>query len=306
MDIPKTVTVAAGDLPCASTSSPELRHTTRPWGAAAWSRMGTAASRDTFSTSTTDTFGCSGTRRILVVMGFATRGTEHPDRRAVPGFGSEAGGKGRRGPRAAAAPATRLPRCCQGGWRCQRHWGPRSSASRSTRSINLRRPQEEEWSALPGNSTVGFANQLSLRRREDGSNSLSRHPSPGPRRAVRRLSATWTAPWGRFDNSTGRLSRTCRGGRRRIRTSVGCAGDFTDRSLWPLGHPSRVRPLTMPMAKQDFSFDIVSEVDLQEVRNAVDQAAARDLAAVRLQGHRDPVSPGRRDDRDALIAPRTG
>jgi hypothetical protein len=27
------------------------------------------------------------------------------------------------------------------------------------------------------------------------------------------------------------------GGRRRIRTSVGYAGDFTDRSLWPLGHP---------------------------------------------------------------------
>ena len=26
-------------------------------------------------------------------------------------------------------------------------------------------------------------------------------------------------------------------GRRRIRTSVGYAGDFTDRSLWPLGHP---------------------------------------------------------------------
>jgi hypothetical protein len=26
-------------------------------------------------------------------------------------------------------------------------------------------------------------------------------------------------------------------GRRRIRTSVGIAGDFTDRSLWPLGHP---------------------------------------------------------------------
>jgi adenylate/guanylate cyclase family protein len=27
------------------------------------------------------------------------------------------------------------------------------------------------------------------------------------------------------------------GGRRRIRTSVGFAGDFTGRSLWPLGHP---------------------------------------------------------------------
>jgi hypothetical protein len=31
--------------------------------------------------------------------------------------------------------------------------------------------------------------------------------------------------------------RETAGGRRRIRTSVGLAGDFTDRSLWPLGHP---------------------------------------------------------------------
>ena len=33
-----------------------------------------------------------------------------------------------------------------------------------------------------------------------------------------------------------RLGRSV-GGRRRIRTSVGYAGDFTGRSLWPLGHP---------------------------------------------------------------------
>ena len=33
------------------------------------------------------------------------------------------------------------------------------------------------------------------------------------------------------------VGRVVRRGRRRIRTSVGYAGDFTDRSLWPLGHP---------------------------------------------------------------------
>ena len=36
--------------------------------------------------------------------------------------------------------------------------------------------------------------------------------------------------------SVGRFGRSA-GGRRRIRTSVGYAGDFTGRSLWPLGHP---------------------------------------------------------------------
>ncbi|MEY4227914.1 MAG: hypothetical protein RLZ84_506 [Actinomycetota bacterium] len=46
-----------------------------------------------------------------------------------------------------------------------------------------------------------------------------------------------------------------RGGPGRIRTSVGSAGRFTVCSLWPLGH----RP-------------VVSEVDRQELRNAVDQA----------------------------------
>ena len=35
--------------------------------------------------------------------------------------------------------------------------------------------------------------------------------------------------------TVGRWEEEC--GRRRIRTSVGIAGDFTDRSLWPLGHP---------------------------------------------------------------------
>ena len=34
------------------------------------------------------------------------------------------------------------------------------------------------------------------------------------------------------------------------------------------------------------SFDVVSEVDMQEVRNAVDQAEPRDRQPVRLQGHR--------------------
>src|SRR5438093_11774222 len=65
-------------------------------------------------------------------------------------------------------------------------------------------------------------------------------------------------------------------GRRRIRTSVGIAGDFPNRSLWPLGHPrgtpddsERLSCRTMAQS----SFDIVSEVDMQEVRNAVDQAA---------------------------------
>src|SRR5438874_12555612 len=74
------------------------------------------------------------------------------------------------------------------------------------------------------------------------------------------------------------------GGRGRIRTSVGCAGDFTDRSLWPLGHPpgneARIAKGSIRaagdrvtrMAKDQFSFDIVSEVDPQEVRNAYDQA----------------------------------
>src|SRR5438445_3319048 len=71
------------------------------------------------------------------------------------------------------------------------------------------------------------------------------------------------------------------GGRGRIRTSVGYAGDFTDRSLWPLGHPpgnrqDSIRPKPLDygdMAKDAFSFDVVSVVDLQEVRNAVDQAS---------------------------------
>jgi uncharacterized protein YajQ (UPF0234 family) len=65
-------------------------------------------------------------------------------------------------------------------------------------------------------------------------------------------------------------------GRRRIRTSVGIAGDFTDRSLWPLGHPPGTLDDSEPLscgAMAQASFDIVSEVDLQEVRNAVDQAA---------------------------------
>ena len=34
------------------------------------------------------------------------------------------------------------------------------------------------------------------------------------------------------------------------------------------------------------TFDVVSELDMQEVRNAVDQASARDRDALRLQEHR--------------------
>ena len=41
------------------------------------------------------------------------------------------------------------------------------------------------------------------------------------------------------------------------------------------------------------SFDVVSEVDMQEVRNAVDQAQPRDRDALRLQGHRQRRSSSR-------------
>src|SRR5205807_8081446 len=67
------------------------------------------------------------------------------------------------------------------------------------------------------------------------------------------------------------------GGPGRIRTSVGCAGRFTVCSLWPLGHrplPSDRTPrasVKIPFRVMP-TFDVVSEVDLQEVRNAVDQA----------------------------------
>jgi hypothetical protein len=56
------------------------------------------------------------------------------------------------------------------------------------------------------------------------------------------LDFTTRTAWGEgLDRSRRRLwwwlvGRSVRG-RRRIRTSVGYAGDFTDRSLWPLGHP---------------------------------------------------------------------
>ena len=69
------------------------------------------------------------------------------------------------------------------------------------------------------------------------------------------------------------------GGPGRIRTSVGNAGRFTVCSLWPLGHRPIARLVdqavddrtatTLPAMP---SFDVVSEVDRQEVRNAVDQA----------------------------------
>src|SRR5262245_27095041 len=88
-----------------------------------------------------------------------------------------------------------------------------------------------------------------------------------------------------------------------IRTIVGNAGRFTVCSLWPLGHRPRTgdasgAPLagapdlprsavdalangpgaTAPLPSTTMpSFDVVSEVDRQEVRNAVDQAQ-RELA----------------------------
>ena len=49
------------------------------------------------------------------------------------------------------------------------------------------------------------------------------------------------------------------------------------------------------MAKDQFSFDIVSEVDMQEIRNAVDQAA-REIAngsTSRAPAPRSPWSPTR-------------
>jgi hypothetical protein len=49
--------------------------------------------------------------------------------------------------------------------------------------------------------------------------------------------------YGGFDNQGDRVTINSLGGRRRIRTSVGYAGDFTDRSLWPLGHPPAERSL---------------------------------------------------------------
>lgn len=50
----------------------------------------------------------------------------------------------------------------------------------------------------------------------------------------RETSHSWWSVVGRLGGSS--VGRSV-GGRRRIRTSVGYAGDFTDRSLWPLGHP---------------------------------------------------------------------
>ncbi len=44
------------------------------------------------------------------------------------------------------------------------------------------------------------------------------------------------------------------------------------------------------MAKDQFSFDIVSEVDLQEVRNAVDQAQREMLVSVSLKSNRCEIS----------------
>jgi|688.fasta_scaffold98192_2 uncharacterized protein YajQ (UPF0234 family) len=65
----------------------------------------------------------------------------------------------------------------------------------------------------------------------------------------------------------------CHGGPGRIRTFVGCAGRFTVCSLWPLGYrPQSLAGYRIGSLASMPSFDVVSEVDRQELRNAVDQA----------------------------------
>ena len=70
---------------------------------------------------------------------------------------------------------------------------------------------------------------------------------------------------------------------------------FTACPLWPLGYRPRaaysIRPLpsSLPADPERCAmptFDVVSELDMQEVRNAVDQAAPRDRDPLRLQEHR--------------------
>ena len=105
-------------------------------------------------------------------------------------------------------------------------------------------------------------------------------------------------------NSPPAVLADCGGGPGRIRTFEGNADGFTARSLWPLGHrpilvdPNRARVDAAsyrprcrfppgPAVPGDRwpidnlhpmpSFDVVSEVDRQEVRNAVDQAS-REIA----------------------------
>src|SRR5664280_1252943 len=90
---------------------------------------------------------------------------------------------------------------------------------------------------------------------------------PGPRPRVARTPRAGSA----LARRPGRSLR----GPGRIRTFEGRTGRFTVCSLWPLGH--------RPAGGQGYrfaqgycfampTFDVVSEVDMQEVRNAVDQA----------------------------------
>ena len=107
-----------------------------------------------------------------------------------------------------------------------------------------------------------------------------------------------SGPAPEFERQTTRCRNTgsfVHGGPGRIRTFVGEADGFTARSLWPLGHrpvdgPQLYRPgpalRPRRCGRRAFgrrhrrstvgampTFDVVSEVDMQEVRHAVDQAA---------------------------------
>ena len=75
------------------------------------------------------------------------------------------------------------------------------------------------------------------------------------------------------------MSRDITWWRRQDRTCVGNAGRFTVCSLWPLGYrPIHPRGAAAVLQRHTGtldvmpSFDVVSEVDQQEVRNAVDQS----------------------------------
>ena len=87
-------------------------------------------------------------------------------------------------------------------------------------------------------STSATANQKrSARRwfRAASSSGVPRSPGDASITTVSRMA--W-AGWTLASSLTSPLvGGWLAGGRGRIRTSVGYAGDFTDRSLWPLGHP---------------------------------------------------------------------
>jgi uncharacterized protein YajQ (UPF0234 family) len=82
------------------------------------------------------------------------------------------------------------------------------------------------------------------------------------------------SPGGGSGPGVRRRLRSC-GGPGRIRTFEGRTGRFTVCSLWPLGYRPADGEGYAKLGATVFSmptFDIVSEVDMQEVRNAVDQA----------------------------------